>query len=70
MPTFKVKTQFIFTGEFTVKADNRQQAKEYVDKHCGLVIGGDIHSSLPYEDVEWNFPVHPEKKIKSVKTNK
>lgn len=66
MPEFEVKTQFVFTGVFKVKADNRQQAKEYVDKHCGLVLGRNIHSSLPDEDIDWDFAMHPEKKIKSV----
>ena len=39
------------------------EAKEYVDHHCGLVLGGDIHSTLDDEDVEWDFPCHPEKRI-------
>ena len=38
-----------------------------VQKHCGLVIGGDIHSSLPDEDIDWDFSVHPEKQIRSIK---
>ncbi len=64
---FEVKTRFVFDGVFKVKALNRQQAKEMVHKHCGLVIGGDIHSSLPGEDIDWDFSVHPEKKIRSIK---
>lgn len=59
--------QFIFEGEFEVKAENRAEAEEYVQKHCGLVIGGNIHSTLPDEDVTWDFPVHPDKVILSVK---
>jgi hypothetical protein len=62
-----VKTLFIFDGTFSVKADNKSQAKEYVEKHCGLVIGGHIHSTLPDEDVDWDFPIHPEKIIVSAK---
>lgn len=67
MKTYRVKTQFVFEGEFEIRAKNREQAAEYVAKHCGLVIGGDIHSSLPDNMVDWDFPVHPNKKIKSVK---
>lgn len=61
--TYTVPAKFIFTGEFYIKADNQEQAEEYALKHCGLVIGGDIHSSLPSDDVDWKFDVHPEKVI-------
>jgi hypothetical protein len=49
---FSVRTQFIFDGHFFIKAINKLEAKEYVEKHCGLVIGGDIHSSLPNDTVD------------------
>lgn len=62
--TYKVKTRFIFEGEFEVKANNKEQAKEYILKHCGLVIGGDIHTTLP--DATWDFNVHPTKQIVSI----
>ncbi|AEF86961.1 conserved hypothetical protein [Treponema primitia ZAS-2] len=60
---YAIKTRFIFEGTFFVGAENKSQAKEYVEKHCGLVLGGDIHSSLSCEDVDWDFLVHPEKVI-------
>jgi len=58
---YEVKTKFIFSGIFTIEADSPHQAKDYVEKHCGLVIGGDIHTSLPDENCDWDFLVHPEK---------
>ncbi|MDL2310118.1 hypothetical protein LJC39_03265 [Parabacteroides sp. OttesenSCG-928-B22] len=61
---YTVKTQFVFEGVFHVKAESREQAREFVGKHCGLVIGGDIHSTLPDEDVNWNFDVHPKKIVR------
>lgn len=64
--TYQVETRFEFTGTFEVKAKSKQEAIEYVQKHCGLVIGGDIHSSLPDEDINWEFPVHPKKVIVSI----
>lgn len=67
MKQFEVKTRFVFDGVFKVNAINGQQAEEFVQKHCGLVIGGDIHSSLPSEDIDWDFSVHPEKHIRSIK---
>jgi hypothetical protein len=60
---YSVKTRFIFEGFFVVKAKNKIQAREYVEQHCGLVIGGDIHSSLSSDDVDWDFFVHPKKVI-------
>lgn len=61
---YTVKTKFVFEGEFYIKADSKEQAREFVEKHCGLVIGGDIHSTLPDDDVNWNFDVHPKKIVK------
>lgn len=59
MKTYTVKTKFVFEGEFYIKAESKSQACEFVGKHCGLVIGGDIHSTLPGDDVDWNFDIHP-----------
>lgn len=67
MKEFEVKTRFVFDGVFKVKALNRQQAEELVQKHCGLVIGSNIHSSLPGEDIDWDFSVNPKKRIRSIK---
>lgn len=58
-----VPTRFVFSGTFRVKAESQKQAEELVRKHCGLVLGGEIQSSLPDEDVDWVFDVHPEKII-------
>lgn len=63
MPKFTVKTKFIFTGEFYIEAEDAKQAREYVERHCGMTTTRGIHSSLDEESVDWNFPVHPDKKI-------
>jgi hypothetical protein len=62
--TYTVKTKFIFEGEFYIKAKSKAEAREFVEKHCGLVIGGDIHTSLPNDIANWEFPVHPQKIVK------
>jgi hypothetical protein len=67
MKQYAVKTRFSFTGNFFIKAESEAQAKEYAEKHCGLVIGGDIHSTLPNDEVDWDFPVHPVETVLSVK---
>lgn len=61
--TYIVKCKYIFEGEYFVKARDKKQAKEYVDKHCGLVIGGNLHTSLPDDEIDWKFNVHPTQKI-------
>jgi hypothetical protein len=63
---YAVTTRFEFTGTFYIMAESKPEAKECVDKHCGLVIGCPVHSSLPYEDVDWDFPVHPKKVISRI----
>lgn len=67
MKTFDIRTRFIFDGVFEVKAKNGKEAIEKVEKHCGLVIGGDIHSTLPEDEIDWEFNVHPEKRILKAK---
>ena len=68
---YEVPTKFVFSGTFTIEACNAAQAKEFVRKHCGMVgYGSSIHSTLPDDDVDWKFDVHPEKitgKAKRVK---
>lgn len=61
---YTVKTKFVFEGEFYIKAESKEQAKWYVMNHCGLVLGGDIHTTLNDDEVDWEFNVHPDKIVK------
>jgi hypothetical protein len=61
MAIYSVKTRFIFTGTFLVRAESKAEAKNLVEENCGLVLGEGPHSSLPSSGVDWDFPVHPEK---------
>jgi hypothetical protein len=61
MAIYGVKTRFIFTGTFFIKTGSKIEAKRLVEENCGLVLGGGPHSSLPSSDVDWDFPVRPEK---------
>lgn len=63
---YKVQTQYIFEGVFEVVAKNKEEAQEKVLYHCGLVMGGDIHSTLPEEEITWDFSTHPQEKIRKV----
>jgi len=67
MKTYKVKASFIFTGVFEVKADTKEEAKAAVLNDCGMTISGGIHSTLDDNTINWDFPVHPEKEIYSIK---
>jgi hypothetical protein len=68
MNTYTVKTRFVFEGAFEVKAENSQIARRIVEKDCGTVLGGSIHTTNGEAVNYWNFPIHPEKVIVSVKT--
>ena len=59
---YRVRTQYIFEGVFEVLADNKEDARQKVLQDCGLVMGGNIHSTLPDEEVSWAFSTHPKVK--------
>ena len=50
---YKVNTKFVFEGYFEIEADNRNEAKRLVGENCGLVMGGNIHTNLDDEEVDW-----------------
>ena len=58
---YQVPTRFVFTGVFTVEAENREEARQKVMDSCGLVMGGDIHTDLDDDEVDWDFDTHPYK---------
>ena len=66
MKRYAVNTRFMFEGRFFISAKDKAQAKEYVEKHCGLVMGRGVHSTLPDDAVDWHFPIHPQKAIGKV----
>ncbi|KGL52527.1 hypothetical protein HQ29_06380 [Porphyromonas canoris] len=57
---YRVRTQYIFEGVFEVVAESREDARQKVIQNCGLVMGGNIHSTLSDEEVNWAFSSHPE----------
>jgi hypothetical protein len=67
---YVVRTRFVFKGAFFVKARNKDEAKELVEKYCGMTLGRNIHTSLPNEDVDWDFPVHPDKAVGRISAKK
>jgi len=57
---YEVKTKFVFSGSFSIEAENQALAKEYVEKQCNCVLG---EISAPCTEDYWVFPVHSEKII-------
>ena len=57
---YRVRTQYIFEGVFEVVAERREEARQKVIQDCGLVMGGNVHSTLPDEEINWAFSTHPE----------
>lgn len=61
---YQVEVEFKVKGYFEFSAKDKEQAREYTEKHCGAIFDN-YQSSLP--DADWNFPIHPEKKIIKIK---
>ena len=59
---YRVRMQYIFEGVFDVVAESKEDARQKVLQHCGLVMGGSIHSTLPDEEINWAFSTQPEVK--------
>lgn len=66
MNKYDVKVRYAFEGTYTVAADDRDEAKRMVSEDCGLVLGGNIHTTLNDEEVDWNFGIHPDMQLLSV----
>ena len=60
---YRVQTQYIFEGVFDVVAESKEDARQKVIQNCGMVMGGNVHSTLPDGEVNWAFDIHPDKKI-------
>ena len=63
---YRVRTQYIFEGVFDVVAENKEDARQKVLQNCGLVMGGSIHSTLPDDEINWAFDIHPNKQIDGI----
>ena len=65
MKKIEVKVRYLFEGTYTVAADDRNEARTMVTRDCGLVLGGNIHTTLDDDEVDWKFDVHPDMQILS-----
>ena len=65
MKKIEVKVRYLFEGTYTVAADDRDEARTMVTRDCGLVLGGNIHTTLDDDKLDWDFDVHPDMQILS-----
>ena len=65
MKKIEVKVRYLFEGTYIVAADDRNEARTMVTRDCGLVLGGNIHTTLDDDEVDWKFDVHPDMQILS-----
>ena len=65
MKKIEVRVRYLFEGTYTVAADDRNEARTMVTRDCGLVLGGNIHTTLDDDEVDWKFDVHPDMQILS-----
>ncbi len=63
MNKYRIKVSYTFEGWFEINAVDEQQAHGIAERDCGLTIGGNIHTSNESQVVDWEFGVHPDKKI-------
>ena len=69
---YRVQTQYIFEGAFGVVAESKEDARQKVIQDCGMVMGGNVHNTLPDDEINfssnalnnsWAFDRHPNKRI-------
>ena len=51
MAKYEVRVRYAFEGTYMVAAGNREEAKRMVEEDCGLVLGGNIHTTRDDDEV-------------------
>lgn len=68
MAKYDVKVRYAFEGTYTVVAEDRDEAERMVTEDCGLVLGGNIHTTRDDDEItDWKFGCHPDMQILSFK---
>ena len=72
---YRVRTQYVFEGVFDVVAESKEEARQKVLQDCRLVMGGNVHNTLPDDEINfssnalnnsWAFDKHPNKRISKI----
>lgn len=48
MAKYDVRVRYAFEGTYTVVAEDHDEARQMVSEDCGLVLGGNIHTTCRY----------------------
>ena len=68
MAKYDVRVRYTFEGTYKVVAEDRDEAERMVTEDCGLVLGGNIHTTRDDDEVtDWKFGSHPDMQILSLK---
>lgn len=60
MAKYEVKVRYAFEGTYTVAAGDREEAQRMVEEDCGLVLGGNIHTTRDDDEVtDWDSAAIP-----------
>lgn len=62
MKEYTIKTRYIFTGEFYIKASSQEEAEKIVLEQCGM-NSGEIMTSLNRKTVDWTFQMTPDSEM-------
>mgnify|MGYP001463717808 CR=1 FL=1 len=63
MAKYEVRVRYAFEGTYMVAAGNREEAKRMVEEDCGLVLGGNIHTTRDDDEVtDWNSASIPNRR--------
>jgi hypothetical protein len=63
---YVIDVEFYSKGKITVEADSEEEARKSIQNDVGLVMGGNIHTNMNDEDIDWNFDTHFDKRILNV----
>ena len=67
MAKYEVRVRYAFEGTYTVATGDREEAQRMVEEDCGLVLGGNIHTTRDDDEVtDWDFGYHPDMEILSI----
>ncbi len=66
---FQVLTRYEFEGIYNIEADSADEARRIAERDCGLVLGGNIHTSNDEAVKHWEFNTHPETVIIDVNSS-
>ena len=69
MQTYYVDVTYTFTGCFAVAAESSAEAERKIRQACGLVLGGNVHTTLEDVVINWQFDPHPRLDIIRVALN-